>query len=129
MEITEDDTSIGYLGSAYITCPCCSKKSFVDELDGITLTADNIEFPTHFFRASAEFGAAKVGNQDVEGEIRRGIEYFRKNKDSHCWYTSHGELFLVMFRFPGDEEYWVVVTKDFYDTLIPFENADYDEEE
>ena len=129
LEIIEGDTHIGYLGQAYVTCPCCEKEAAVDELDGITLTADNIEFPAHFYRTSANFGAAKISNQEIKRDIKQGIEYFRKNKDSHYWYTSYGELFLVMFRFSGNAEYWVVVTEDFYDTIIPFEDIDYDEEE
>lgn len=32
---------------------------------------------------------------------------------------------VYVFRFDGDEEYEVVVTKDYYDTYIPFEKVDY----
>ena len=126
LEFTKDDTHIGWLGAAYITCPCCGNESMVDELDGITLTKDNIEFPVHFQRCNKGMKHVKeVSNEEIVNEVRNGIEYFRKNKDEYYWYTSRGDLFMILFRYAGDEEYFVVVTKDFYETYIPFESEDY----
>ena len=128
LEITKDDTHIGWLGAAFINCPCCGQESMVDVMDGITLTIDNIEFPVHFKRTV--LGASKIKEvkaTEIVKEIKRGVEHFRNSKDHSCWYTSYGDLFLVMFRYPGDEEYWVVVTKDFYEAYIPFEKEDYEE--
>lgn len=127
LEITKDDTHIGWLGAAFINCPCCGQEAMVEEMDGVTLNIDNIEFPLHFNRTTLELGKAKeVGASEIKKEIKRGVEHFRNNKDDFCWYTNYGDLFLVMFRYPGDEEYWVIVTKDFYETYIPFEQQDYD---
>ena len=126
LEFTKDDTHIGWLGAAYITCPCCGNESMVVELDGIALTKDNIEFPVHFLRCNKGMRYVKeVSNEEVVKEICKGIEYFRKNKDEYYWYTSRGDLFMILFRYAGDEEYFVVVTKDFYETYIPFEGEDY----
>ena len=47
LEIAEEDTHIGWMGARFITCPCCGEEAMIDELDGITLTKDNLEFP-HF---------------------------------------------------------------------------------
>ena len=128
LEITKEDTHIGWLGAAFINCPCCGQEAMVDEMDGITLTIDNIEFPLHFSRTALELGKAKeIDASEIKKDIKRGVEYFRSNKDAFCWYTNHGVLFLVMFRYPGDEEYWIIVTKDFYETCIPFEKEDYEE--
>ena len=33
--------------------------------------------------------------------------------------------FLIIFRYEGDEEYFILVTRDFYETDIPFEKDDY----
>ncbi len=52
LEITENDAHIGWLGARFITCPCCGEESMVDELDGITLTKDNLEFPVRFNRTT-----------------------------------------------------------------------------
>lgn len=127
LEITEDDAYVGWLGSKYITCPCCGEESLVIELDCVTLTIDNIEFPTHFHRTSSVSGKAKEVNADsIKKEIRRGIEYLRQNKDQFEWYVNYGDLFLTIQKYPGDAEYWIIVTKDFYDTYIPFAYEDYE---
>lgn len=128
LEITEEDTHIGWMGARFINCPCCGKEAMVDELDGITLTKDNLEFPVHFNRITKGLrNIVEVNSDEIIKEIQRGITYFRVNKDEYYWYASYGDLFLIVFRYSGDEEYFVMVTKDFYETYIPFEKEDYDE--
>ena len=126
LEITEDDAHVGALGSQYITCPCCGNEAIVYELDCIKLTKDNVEFPTHFYRTSSGRGDVKeVSAVEIKKEIQRGIEYLRNNKNEFYWYVKHGDLFLIVEKFTDDAEYWVVVTKDSYDTYIPFDKEDY----
>ena len=127
LEITEEDTHIGWMGARFISCPCCGEEAMVDELDGITLTKDNLEFPVHFNRTTKGLRhVVEVNSDEIIKEIQRGITYFRRHKDEYYWYTSHGDLFLIVFRYSGDEEYFVMVTKDFYETYIPFEKEDYE---
>lgn len=127
LEITKDDTYIGWLGAAYITCPCCGKETLVEEVEGITLTVDNLKFPNHFLRTNKnERNVKEVCSTEILKEVKNGIKYFRNNKDEFCWFTCYGDLFIVVFRYSGDEEYYVVITKDFYDTNIPFEKVDYE---
>ena len=127
LEITKEDTHIGWLGAAHITCPCCGEESMVDEIDGITLTKDNLKFPVHFYRRTKGMrNIVETNSSEIIKDIKRGIEYFRTNKDEHSWYTSYGDLFLSVYRYPGDEEYFVMVAKDFYETYIPFEKEDYE---
>lgn len=59
-------------------------------------------------------------------ELRKQLHIFRENKDEWNWYTSHSDLFLSVYRHPDDEDYFVLVTKDFYETYIPFEREDYE---
>ena len=127
LEIVEEDTHIGWMGARFITCPCCGEEAMVDKLDGITLTKDNLEFPVHFIRTAKGLRhVVEVNSDEIIKEIQRGITYFRENKDEFCWYTTYGDLFLVVFRYSGDEEYSVIVTKDFYETYVPFEDEDYE---
>lgn len=126
LEVTKEDTHIGWLGARFITCPCCGEESMVEELQGITLTKDNIKFPVHFYRTKTDkIGVKEVADQEVVDEIKRGIEYLRINKNEYYWFTSHGDLFLIIFKYDGDEEYNVLVTRDWYETNIPFEEDDY----
>lgn len=127
LEITEEDTHIGWLGARCITCPCCGEESIVEEIDGITLTKDNIEFPKHFMRTNKEMRRVKeIEPPAIEKEIKEGIDYFRENKDEWVWFTTYGDLFIVIFRNSEDEDYYITVTKDFYETYIPFEREDYE---
>lgn len=127
LEITKDDTHIGWLGAAFINCPCCGQESMVDELDGVTLTIDNIEFPAHFNRTVLGAGEVKeIKSTEIVKEIKRGVEFFREHKNNYYWYTRYGDLFLIIFRYTDDEEYTIIVTKDFYETEIPFEVEDYE---
>ena len=127
LEITKKDTHIGWLGARFVTCPCCGEESIVEELDGITLNKDNLEFPIHFNRTTKGLrNVVEVNSNEIIEEIKRAITYFRENKDEWNWYTSHGDLFLSVYRHHGDEDYFVLVTKDFYETYIPFEREDYE---
>ena len=126
LEITKEDTHIGWLGAVYVTCPCCGEDTMVEEMEGITLTKDNIEFPLHFIRTNKELrNVSEVASDNIVKEIKKGIEYFRKNKDTHDWYISYGDLFISVYKYDEDKDYFVLVTKDFYETNIPFEAEDY----
>ena len=127
LEITEEDTYIGWMGARFISCPCCGEDTMVDELDGITLTKDNLEFPVHFIRTAKGLRhVVEVNPDEIIKEIQRAITYFREHKNEYYWYTSHGDLLLIVFRYSGDKEYFVMATKDFYETYIPFEDTDYE---
>ena len=127
LEITEEDAHIGWLGAKFITCPCCGEESMVDEIEGITLTKDNLSFPEHFLKTNKNMRNVKeVSNYQITDEIKKAITYFRLHKEEWCWYTSYGDLFVIVWRMSGDEDYSVLVTKDFYETNIPFEEEDYE---
>lgn len=128
LEVSKEDTHIGWLGAAFVKCPCCGQETMVDELEGITLTRDNINYPVHFNRTNKDLrNVIEVQKDEVIKEIQRGIDYFRTNKGESYWYSSHGDLFVIIFRYEGDEEYFVLVTRDFYETDIPFEKEDYND--
>lgn len=126
LEITVEDTYIGAYGAVYLICPCCNEETMVEELDGITLTKDNIKFPLHFVRTNKNMRCVKeIEPEEIEKEIKRGIEYFRINKEEWAYYMGYGDMSITIFRYDGDEEYHVLVAKDYYDTYIPFESQDY----
>ena len=115
-----NDTYIGWLGARFTTCPCCGKETMVEELEGITLTKDNLKYPQYFAHES------KYHGEVILREIRRAIKYFRENKDEFAVELGFGDFHICVFRYSGDEEYRVVVTRDWYETDIPFEEEDYE---
>lgn len=124
----KSDIQIGTYGLAYIECPLCKNQivnEFTEKYD-IELTKDNIEFPIHFYHTSEDTGAVNVCNtENIRNGLNRAIDYFRNNKDEFAYETAHGDLTMHVYRYEGDEEYHVVVSKDYYDVHIPFQPEDY----
>lgn len=126
LEYEKTDLRIGFLGCAFVDCPCCGRDNLIEDEDGITLTKDNVEFPTHFAHTSKENGAVDCcNNEEVKNAIHKAIDYFRNNKNEFYWFTAHGNLYIGVSRWDGDETYEVVVTNNYYETYIPFEREDY----
>jgi len=127
LEYDESDVKVGEYGCAYIFCPLCNSESMLyDSEKELVLTKNNIEFPAHFHHTSAENGAVDIcNNKEVKERIHNAIEYFRNNKDEYYWMTACGNLYIGVHRLDGDENYEVLVTKDYYETYIPFEKVDY----
>lgn len=127
LEYEESDVYIGALGCAYLKCPCCNNENMLEENEhSIDLTKDNVEFPMHFFHTSVDTGAVDCcNNEKVKNAIYQAIDYFRKNKEKFAWTTECGNLYMNVFRYEGDENYYVVVSNDYYSTYIPFESVDY----
>lgn len=49
LEVSREDTHIGYLGLPHVTCPCCNYEMDVEEFDddAIDIYASNVKYPTH----------------------------------------------------------------------------------
>ena len=117
LEITEEDTHIGWMGARFITCPCCGEESMVDELDGITLTKDNVEFPTHYYSFNK---AVNIDDDTINKWVKECIERFDPN-DENDWvrYIGSGDTMVFVFKFDEDTGYNVYVCKNCYETFIP----------
>ena len=126
LEVSEEDTYIGWLGARFTTCPCCGSETMVDEMCGITLTKDNLEYPKHFLHESKYHGCREVNTDFILGEIKKAIEYFREHKDEYAIELGTGDCSIHIHRYSGDEEYHIVVARDWYETDIPFEAGDYE---
>lgn len=126
LEYEAKDMKEGAFGCMYLNCPLCGEDNFLDEEEGVVLTANNVQFPTHFYHISKEAGALDCcNNREVVVAIKKAIEYFRNNKNASDWYYQTGNLHVNVSRFEGDEMYNVIVTNDYYETEIDFEPEDY----
>ena len=127
LEYEKSDLHMGFLGCFYLKCPLCGYENMIeDNENNITLTKDNVEFPTHFWHTSNETGAVDCcNNKEIKECINKAIKYFRANKDCYNWNTCYGNLFVNVCRYDGDESYEVIVSNDHYSVSIPFEDEDY----
>ena len=125
LEYNESDLRIGVFGCAFIDCPLCKQDNMLED-NGIDLTVNNIEFPVHFHHTSKENGAVDYCNNiEIKNHIKKAVDYFRKNKDAFVWTTESGNLIVTVFRYDGDENYYVTLSNNYYSTYIPFESEDY----
>jgi hypothetical protein len=127
LEYEKSDVYVGFLGAAYVRCPLCNCENMIEDNEKtIELTKYNVEFPTHFWYTSKETGAADCcNNKEILECINKAIDYFRKHKNEFSWYTCYGNLYVHVMRYEGDEDYWVVVSNNYYETHIPFEEEDH----
>lgn len=129
LEYEKGDLEMGVLGCMHLRCPCCGYENMIDDNENnIELTKDNVEWPVHFFHTSKNVNAVEhCNNENVKTAIRRAIDYFRKNKNEFEWFTECGDMYVSVYRYDGDEDYYIVVSNDFYSTYINFEDKDYNE--
>lgn len=128
LEYEKSDLKMDLFGCMSIHCPLCGYDNMLeDNEDSITLTADNVEFPVHFYHTSEKTGAINCCNtEEIRKNILKAIDCFRRNKEE-CYWGGHitGNLYINVRRWSGDEMYEVTVSNDFYSTEIPFESEDY----
>lgn len=130
LEIEEDDICYGYLGMAYIRCPLCHEKTFISDYDAKIgeeldekINVDTIRFPDHFYHFGGD-KTVEVTNDEIRNWIKDGVEFFRKNPEAFCFNTGTGDTNVFVLNYCGDEEYNVVVAKNYYESSIPFDDID-----
>ena len=127
LEVSREDIYTGWLGLQFVTCPCCNYEMSIEEFDddAINICASNVKYPTHFMICSKDFTTVEVSDREINKWIQDGIEYFRNHKDEYYWYTGSGNTWIHIYRYDGDEEYCVIVSKDYEEGNIQFEKEDY----
>lgn len=127
LEYDESDVYVGQMGYAYIKCPICGEENLLEDNEyAIKLSSENIEFPKHFHHTSKNTGAIDISSIAIQKWIQEGINDFRRRpKEKYDYSCQCGDTFLHIYRDNYDEEYDIVVSKDYYQTTIPFEEEDY----
>lgn len=128
LEVSREDTHVGYLGLPHVTCPCCDYEMDVKEFDddAIHIYASNVKYPTHFTVSSKDFRAIEISDEEINKLIQQGIEYFRENSEAYYYFMGSGNSMIHMYKFDEDKKYYVVVSKDYESGEIQFEDEDYE---
>ena len=127
LEITRQDTHTGWLGFKYATCPCCNYEIEIEEFDdeAETICASNLKYPTHFTVSDKDFGAVEIKDDEINKWIQRGIRFLRENKDEYYYFTGSGNTLVHIYKFDEDQEYYIVISKDYESGEVEFEAEDY----
>lgn len=119
-----DEIKKGYLGQGCVECPVCNKDTY-NGLEDFSeeITVDTVKFPDHFYY----FGnGVELKNTEIKNYIKDIIGHFRKEPEAFASSTSSGDTMVFGFNFSGDNEYQIIVAKDYYETSIPYEPEDYE---
>lgn len=126
LEVEYDDIHVGALGMGYFDCPVCKKKCYLEDDEDFpdeVVTVNNLRFPDHFFHSSE---GVDISSEDIRRYVENAITFFRNEPDAFVFTTGSGNTAVIVFNYSGDENYHVIVSKDYYDTYIDYEQEDYD---
>lgn len=127
LEVTRQDTHTGWLGLRYITCPCCDYEMEIEDFedDAETIYASNLKYPTHFTVSDKNFDAVEIKDYEINQWIQKGIRFFRENKGEYYYYIGSGNTWVHIYRLDEDEEYYIMVSKDYESGEVEFEAEDF----
>lgn len=109
-EYDENDIKADIDGDKIVFCPCCNHPCYIDYTP---VTEDNIEFPTSFYH----FGdGVNIEDDEITKDIKKCIKFLKENPNEPYRYIGSGNTFLCVFNH--EDEYYIMVAKDYFDTGI-----------
>lgn len=120
LEVTKEDAYIGWSGGYYVKCPCCGEETFIPQLDvDKNYTKKTVGFPTHF--RETKYGVdscVAIDDEEVTKAVRCGFDVLDEDaNDVYTWQC--GDTFVYIERRVNDDDYYVIVTKDYFDAFVP----------
>lgn len=114
LEFEYNDTYEGALGARYVKCPECGQEIMVDALDGTKLTSKNIEFPKHFFRPSG----VNIEDEEIQEWVRGCLKVAKETDEPYGYFVRTGSGNTQVILLSYENEYYITVTKDYYETSV-----------
>ena len=108
-------------GALLVKCPCCDE---LIEYGQIDITPDNIKFPLHFYYFGDDGTTPDIEEKDVRKFLRRAIDSIRIEKENFGFMSLGGRSYMSIKRYPGDEDYEVIIAPNYYHTYIDFTDDD-----
>lgn len=124
IEVEPDELHEGWLGALYFTCPVCGKESMTD-IEAELPTKDNIEFPKHFNKSSADSGAVDVSDENIQKDIRKLCnKLWDKTNEKDYIMSGTGNMVIFVENYAGDGTYKITVCKDYWEGEVKANPAD-----
>ena len=127
IELEKKDTYIGQYGCVKWDCPCCGKPNTIDDLDGEELTPSYFHYPQHF-SGCGDDDCVHQTDEQIEEHVKKLIKLIREDRkngiNNAMQYLATSDTLILVYDY-GDE-YSVIVAKNYQDTLLKYEDEDYD---
>lgn len=120
LKFEESDVYYGEHGLGKIECPLCGYASYVDGYE-IKLTQDNVNYPEHYCHLYVTEDSdlhidERIIDEKINQDVKKCIDYLITHNDEYFYYIE-GKYFVLVYR-SDDVGFSVVVSKDFYTTLV-----------
>lgn len=115
LEYEKNDTYIGALGGRELICLVCNKTVFIDEIEGIDLDSNNIEFPTHFMKLSDE--AVDIGDEKIQEWVQKCLKNIENNPEDGFYIAGSGDTVVIALNFEDERD--IYVAKKYWECSIP----------
>lgn len=124
----KEDMLVGYgvYGLGFTICPYCKEITYLP-FEMIRLNKNNVRFPIHYNRISRdEPGVKKISNEEIDEMVKECIDFLRNNKNEDYCVKRIGDVLINVNKIEQDQEYFVSVSKEHYDTIIPYNKLVFD---
>lgn len=111
-EYNDSDIWIDSKNDEYVTCPCCNHSCIVS----VPITERNIEFPKSFYQFGVRNSAVEINDKEITFWIKDCINWLKDNPNEFFKYRGSGDTFLCVFNH--EDEYYIVVAKNYFETSI-----------
>ena len=112
-EYDENDIKFDLDGDKIVKCPCCGDICYVNYKPEIK---ENISFPENFYHFGVRDGAVDIDNEEITSWIEEIIVWLKCHSEEPYKYRGSGNTFLCVFNH--EDEYYIMVAKNYFDTSI-----------
>jgi DNA-directed RNA polymerase subunit RPC12/RpoP len=117
LEYEYEDTYEGYAGMRHIKCPKCGYEIMSEYFDGIELDSSNVEFPKHFYRLNG----VDIQDKEIQQWVRKCLQCAEESEEPYGYFTHAGTGNTIVILMAYEDEYNIVVAKNYYELSIPRE--------
>ena len=113
LEFAFDDTYEGAIGARYLKCPVCAAENMT-EVDVPNRSSNNIKFPLHFL----EPGGVDISNDQINAWVYKCLKAAEGCDEPYGYFVQTGSGNTKVILLAYEDEYDIIVTKDYYETIV-----------
>ena len=108
-----DKRDYGEYGIAYVLCPNCKEKCYLEDEDSLKIDGNNLEFPKHFSKFGVSDGAVHIDDTKIQEWSRQALSHLIKHPEDHFYHIASGDSIVIGLQY--DDEIYIVVGKNYHE--------------